>query len=199
MVRPGREKLVGIVEVDETLVGGEGHGKRGRGSENKTLVVIAVEDTGGEFKKGMGRIRLQRVQDASSVSLIEVISKHVEPGSMIRTDGWRGYNTVSTNGFGHVAVPSHELVICHLVASLMKRWLIGTYQGAVRPKHLDYYLDEYTFRFNRRNSGSRGKLFFRLVQQAVATSPLIGRDIIGGKTFDLPKQFIDDSEFSSEF
>jgi transposase-like protein len=184
MVRPGRDKLSGIVEVDETLVGGERQGKRGRGAENKTLVVIAVEDKGGKNKKGMGRIRLQCVTDASGKSLVDFISNHVEKGSTIRSDGWRGYNSLVTNGYGHIVHKSSELVICHLVASLMKRWLTGTYQGAVRPRHLDYYLDEYTFRFNRRTSSSRGKLFYRLVQQAVMTEPLLGRDIVGGKPLD---------------
>ena len=190
MVRTGREKLSGTIEVDETLVGGKGHGKRGRGAENKTLVVIAVEDRGGKSKKGMGRIRLQCVPDASAESLIGFISNHVEKGSMISTDGWQGYNLVSANGYEHSVVKSSELIICHLVASLMKRWLMGTYQGAVRPRHLDYYLDEYTFRFNRRSSASRGKLFYRLVQQAVATAPLPGKDIVGGKSLDCSSQVV---------
>lgn len=191
MVRSGREKLSGTVEVDETLVGGVGKGKRGRGAENKTLVAIAVENKGGKNKKGMGRIRLQCVPDASEKNLLGFISSHVEKGSMICTDGWRGYNSLVANGYAHTVLNSSELVICHLVASLMKRWLTGTYQGAVRPIHLDYYLDEYTFRFNRRSSASRGKLFFRLVQQAVMTPPLLGRDIVGGRSFDDSSQVFD--------
>ncbi len=182
MVRPGRDKLSGTVEVDETFVGGRRLGKRGRGSENKTLVAIAVEDRSmlSRTGKGIGRIRLRRIPDASAVSLEEFIRSNIENGSNIRTDGWNGYNFVSAAGFEHSVVGSRELVIAHLVASLPKRWLLGTYQGAVASKHLDYYLDEFTFRFNRRKSTSRGKLFYRLVQQSVLADPVRRREIIGG-------------------
>lgn len=70
----------------------------------------------------------------------------------------------------------------HLVASLLKRWLLGTYQGAVGPTHIEYYLDEFTFRFNSRASRSRGKLFYRLIQQSVAIAPITGNEIIDGKS-----------------
>jgi transposase-like protein len=181
MVRPDRDELYGTVEVDETYIGGKRSGKRGRGAENKALVVIAVEDKSrDEDSKGIGRIRLKRVPDASSESLIGFISTHVSPGARVRTDGWSGYEPLNTTGYEHIVVGSKDLNIAHLVASLLKRWLLGTYQGAVKPKQLDYYLDEYTFRFNRRTSASRGKLFYRLVQQTVITKPILGRDIIGG-------------------
>ena len=98
---------------------------------------------------------------------------------MICTDGWTGYEGLSAAGYGHRIVGSSEVVIAHLVTSLLKRWLLGTYQGAVQPTHLEYYLDEYTFRFNRRKSAARGKLFYRLVQQAVLTPPVLGRDLAG--------------------
>lgn len=180
MVRPDRDKLYGTIEVDETYIGGERSGKRGRGAENKTLVVIAVEDRAGQLGKGIGRIRLKRIPDASGESLVDFIRTHVSFGTHIRTDGWRGYESLNEEGYKHIVVGSKELNIAHLVAALLKRWLLGTYQGAVRPTQLDYYLDEYTFRFNRRKSAARGKLFYRLVQQAVITSPVRGRDIIGG-------------------
>lgn len=183
MVRPDRDSLNGTVEVDETYIGGERPGKRGRGAVNKTLVAIAVEDksnSGDENSKGIGRIRLMRVPDVSAVSLIGFIRTHVQAGACIRTDGWIGYEPLSKEDYQHVIVGSKELNIAHLVTSLLKRWLLGTYQGAVKPQQLDYYLDEYTFRFNRRTSASRGKLFYRLVQQAVVTEPVLGRDIIGG-------------------
>lgn len=183
MVRPDRDNLNGTVEVDETYIGGERSGKRGRGAENKTLVAIAVEDKSNdedENSKGIGRIRLMRVPDASAVSLIGFINTHIQHGSCIRTDGWIGYETLRKKGYQHEIAGSKELNIAHLVTSLLKRWLLGTYQGAVKPQQLDYYLDEYTFRFNRRTSASRGKLFYRLVQQAVVTEPVLGRDIIGG-------------------
>jgi transposase-like protein len=182
MVRPDRDKLSGTVEVDETYIGGERSGKRGRGAENKALVVIAVEDKGGKRGKGIGRIRLQHIPDASAKSLIGFISTHVTHQSLIRTDGWSGYEPLADTGYRHMVVGSTELTIAHIVAVLLKRWLLGTYQGAIEQPHLEYYLDEYTFRFNRRTSTSRGKLFYRLVQQAVITEPVLGRNIVGGSS-----------------
>ena len=187
MVRPARDSLCGTVEVDETYIGGERPGKRGRGAENKALVVIAVEDKGGTTGKGMGRIRLQHIPDASAKSLIGFITTHVTNGSLIRTDGWGGYDSLPAAGYRHVVVGTTELVIAHLVASLLKRWLLGTYQGGVQQSHLSYYLDEYTFRFNRRTSVSRGKLFYRLVQQAILTPAVAGPHIVG--TAPTPNEF----------
>jgi transposase-like protein len=183
MVRPGRDRLTGTVEVDETYVGGEKPGKRGRGAAGKSLVLIAVEDKGEE---GIGRIRLQRVADASAKSLTPAVQASVAPGTTVRTDGWSGYASVRSVGYAHSVVreasePGESpLSLVHRVASLLKRWLLGTHQGAVRASHLDYYLDEYTFRFNRRTSRSRGKLFYRLVQQGAAIDPVTGQDIRGG-------------------
>ncbi len=168
MVRPGRDRLGGVVEVDETYVGGKKPGKRGRGAAGKALVGIAVEDKG---EQGIGRIRLWHLENASSDSLTPFVQGIAQAGSTIRTDDWLGYNLLTETGFSHIVQPSHELKLVHLVAALMKRWLLGTYQGAVRPSHLTYYLDEYTFRFNRRTSLSRGKLFYRLVQQAIMVDP----------------------------
>jgi len=168
MVRPGRDGLSGTVEVDETYVGGRKKGKRGRGAGGKEVVAVAVEDKGEE---GLGRIRLGHVADASGDSLGQFVSEVIEPGSTLRTDGWQAYLTVPVLGYGHTTVGSHELKLVHLVVSLLKRWLLATYQGAVRPSHLTYYLDEFTFRFNRRSSRSRGKLFYRLVQQALMIDP----------------------------
>jgi transposase-like protein len=168
MVRPGRDQLTGIVEVDETYVGGKKTGKRGRGAAGKALVGIAVEDKGQE---GIGRIRLWHLEDASGDNLTQFVQGIAQPGSTIRTDDCSGYNRLADKGFNHIVFPSHDLKLAHLVASLMKRWLLGTYQGAVRPSHLVYYLDEFTFRFNRRTSASRGKLFYRLVQQAMMVDP----------------------------
>jgi len=173
MVRHGRDRLCGTVEVDETYIGGEKPGKRGRGAAGKALVVIAAQKDG----RRIGRIRLRRVPDASGDSLEEAVQQAVEPGSVVRTDGWTGYNGLKALGYSHViarteaAVGESLLPLCHRVASLLKRWLLGTHQGAVSHEHLDYYLDEYTFRFNRRTSRFRGKLFYRLLQQAVVTEP----------------------------
>ena len=161
------------IEVDETYVGGEKPGKRGRGALGKSLVVIAAEKDG----KRIGRIRLVRVPDASAESLEEAIRQSIIPGSAISTDGWKGYARLVSLGYTHdvvrktAEVGDDLLPHCHRVASLLKRWILGTHQGAVSHDHLDYYLDEYIFRFNRRTSRSRGKLFYRLVQQAVAIEP----------------------------
>jgi transposase-like protein len=189
MVRPNRDKLSGIVEVDETYVGGAKPGKRGRGAAGKALVGIAVEINESDDEQVLGRIRLRHLEDASGDSLIAFIQDMILPKSIVRTDDWSGYTTVDGCGFSHKVVGSNELKCVHLVAALLKRWLLGTYQGAVRPSHLSYYLDEFTFRFNRRTSTSRGKLFYRLVQQAMMVDPapayslkgpalpfLIGRD-----------------------
>lgn len=172
MVRQGRDRLSGNIEVDETFVGGEKHdGKRGRGASGKSLVLMVVQRDG----KKLGRIRLKLIVDASAESLESAIEETVEVGSLIRTDGWAGYNQICNRGYVHevvrkdAEVGNNLLPACNLVASLLKRWLGGTLQGAVSHEHLKYYLDEFTFRFNRRTSRYRGKLFYRLLQQTVDT------------------------------
>jgi transposase-like protein len=180
MVRPGRDKLSGFVEVDDTYLGGEHEGKRGRGSENKVLVVIAVEVKDGKI----GRIRISRIANASEECLLRFVQESVEKGSTVNTDGWQGYNGLTEKGYIHeVTVAKHSkkselLPHVHLIISLLKRWLMGTHQGAVSNKHLDYYLDEYTFRFNRRASHYRGKLFYRLIQNAVVVEPVTYNSIV---------------------
>jgi len=176
MVRPGRDRLAGTVEVDETYLGGLEEGVRGRQTEKKALIVVAAQEEG----RGVGRIRLRQIADASAESLIPFVQDSVEPGSVIHTDGWLGYQPLDKKGYRHAVTflrgqeesPSELMPRVHLVVSLLKRWLIGTHQGAVSHKHLDYYLEEFTFRFNRRRSRSRGKLFFRLAQQAVSIEPV---------------------------
>jgi transposase-like protein len=185
MVRPGRDRLAGKVEVDETYIGGTKPGARGRGSENKALVAIAAEEDG----EGIGRIRMARIPDPSSESLEAFITSSIEPGAIVHTDAWGGYSKIESLGYihevsniakenteGHAVMPR-----VHLVASLVKRWRMGTYQGSISAEHLDYYLDEFTFRFNRRKSRSRGKLFYRLLQQAVETEPTTFPALIGGR------------------
>ena len=176
MVRPGRELLSGRVEVDECYIGAPENELRGRGGVAKTLVVVAVEEDG----KGIGRIRLKQIPNASGSALNRFLQEFVELGSIVHTDGWRGYRKVGSLGFEHEVTilkgkqeeASELLPRVRLVISLLKRWLMGTHQGAVSHKHLDYYLDEFTFRFNRRKSMNRGKLFYRLAQQAVAVEPV---------------------------
>lgn len=185
MVRPGRDRLNGRIEVDETYIGGsEQGGKRGRGAERKEIVVIAVEV---HSPKGFGRVRMRRVADVTGSSLVPFICDVAEKDSEILTDGWGGYNGVAEMGYIHNRVllsdtgnPAHvSMPGVHRVAALLKRWLLSTHQGSVSAKHLEYYLDEYTFRFNRRASRSRGLLFYRLMQQAVVTSPATYRCIVG--------------------
>lgn len=174
MVRPGRDKLHGVIEANETLIGGEASGKRGRGADGKTLVLIAAEDT----QWGIGRIRLSHISDASGEALTSAIMKMVSTGSTIRTDGWSGYNDLSKHGYIHEPTNNHNIQqddaisAAHLIASLLKRWLSGTHHGAFSHKNLPYYLDEFTFRFNRRTSNFRGKLFYRLIQQALEIDPV---------------------------
>jgi transposase-like protein len=168
MVRPGRDRLSGSVQVDETYLGASHSGKRGRGALGKALVIVAVEDKGSNVP---GRIRLQHVADGKAASLNAFIQQSVVPGSAVFTDDYQGYAQLPALGYGREIVNPLELKLPHLISSLMKRWLLGTYQGAVRTSHLSYYLDEYTFRFNRRRSRSRGLLFYRLVEQALMVGP----------------------------
>jgi len=188
MVRPHRDRLSGVVEVDETYVGGERSGKRGRGAAGKTLVLIMVQ----VVPEGAGRVRLARVADASAASLEPALQQAVEPGSQVRTDGWSGYGRLERLGYSHTvvrtgaAVGDNLLPLANRVASLLKRWLLGTHQGAVRTTHLDYYCDEFTFRFNRRTSRSRGLLFYRLLEHAVALDPVPTRSLVGGRTHHKP-------------
>jgi transposase-like protein len=183
MVRPGRDRISGLIEVDETYVGGVKPGKRGRGAAGKALVLICVEIIEDRY---FGRIRLRRVNDASATSLEPTIQEGVLPGSVIRTDGWKGYNGLKNLGYRREIVRTtgrvgeNLLPYCNRVSSLLKRWLLGTHQGAVSHDHLDYYLDEYTFRFNRRTSRYRGKLFYRLLQQAMETDSTTYHQITRG-------------------
>lgn len=179
MVRPGRDRLSGVVEVDEIFIGGERAGKRGRGAGGKTLVVIAAQ----QDEKGIGRIRLGQVVNAAGESLEPAVQQMVEPGTEVHTDGWGGYHGLAALGYKHTVIREtpdlgdNLLPLANRVASLLKRWLLGTHQGAVRSSHLDYYLDEYTFRFNRRTSKSRGMLFYRLIGQAVHLNPILGSEL----------------------
>jgi len=175
MVLPGRDELAGAVEVDETLIGGLKPGNRGRRAVGKALVVIAVECHDG----GPGRVRMRRISNASGDVLADFVLDNVARGSEVRTDAWNGYNQIGRYRFSHVVTnlnetgdPAHvAMPEVHRVASLLKRWLLGTHQGAVSHDHLDYYLDEFTFRFNRRRARHRGLLFYRLIEGALLANP----------------------------
>ena len=182
MVRPGRDRLRGTVEVDEAYWGGEEEDANGRLTEDKAVIAVAAEEDG----KGIGRIRLRSIPDVTRASLHGFIAEAIEPGSTVRTDGWNAY--MGLESYVHdrqvqrrQPEGEHLLPRVHRVVSLLKRWLLGTHQGAISHAHLDYYLDEFTFRFNRRTSASRGKLFYRLLQQAVQVDPTPYKNIVGGK------------------
>ncbi len=172
LIRPGRDRLKGVVEVDETYIGGEEPGPRGgRAKGKKALVGVAVE----VFEpRGIGRCRMQILPDASAESLGAFVSAHVEPGTHVITDGWTGYRGLPALGYIHEPRsqraarrrgedPGELLPVVHRVASLAKRWLLGTHQDAVQDVHLPDYLDEFVFRFNRRHSRSRGMVFYRVL------------------------------------
>jgi len=183
MVTPERSRLSGLVQVDESYIGGSSHGieKKGRGTE-QSLIFIAIE----KQERKLGRCRIVLIPNASAMSLNAAIAENIEPGSTLETDGWRGYNQVEQNGYIRKTVrkedmlssPENLLPQCHLISSLLQRWLLSTLQGAVRKQYLQDYLNEYIFRFNRRKSGSRGKLFFRLIQNAVRIERSTLREII---------------------
>lgn len=181
MVSPGRDRLRGDVEVDESLLGGFEPGVRGRGSLRKVLFAGAIERNPGRF----GRVRLSVIPDASTASLAAFLDANVEPGSHVITDGWSAYPAATRGLYEHTATsvaasgrPAHEtLPGVHRVFSLVKRWLMGTAQGSVSPEHLQAYFDEWVFRFNRRNAASRGLLFHTLLKQAVEGGPLTYRSL----------------------
>jgi hypothetical protein len=191
MVRSGRERLSGRVEVDETYVGIRDPSKLLKGAKlkshtSRTLVAIAIET---QEPKGFGRIRLRRIPADSERYLLPFVSRAVEPGARVHTDGSAAYRSLSEHGYAHhqhVQLrsddPAHvSMPGVHRVASLLKRWLLGTHQGAVQPAQLDYYLDEFTFRFNRRTSRSRGLLFYRLLEQALISQPVTYEHIAARK------------------
>jgi transposase-like protein len=190
LVRPGRDLLSGTVEVDETFIGGEEPGLRGgRARGRKSLVGIAVEIM---EPKGMGRCRMAILENASAATLRPFITGRVEPGARIITDAWQGYHGLDGLGYRHERRsqraarargedPGELLPAVHRVASLAKRWLLGTHQGSVDPAHLASYLDEFVFRFNRRRSASRGLVFYRLLELAAAHDPVRYRDLVASQ------------------
>lgn len=174
MVRPGRELLSGEVEVDETFLGGVRKG--GKAKQNKMIVMIAAEARG----EGIGRIRLRQVPTLEADDLGAFVKATVMLGSKVVTDGWPSYRPLARAGYRHAPMvlsghgreaSSAMLPRVHRVASLLRRWILGTYQGRMTLPRLDRYLEEFAFRFNRRKSSERGMLFYRLIQQGVAMQP----------------------------
>jgi len=192
MVRPGREQLKGQVEVDETYLAITDRQTpiSPVGRKNKTTkiqIVIAVETL---QPKGFGRIRLRRIANDSAACVIPFVQEVVEPGARVHTDGSAAYLSLGELGYSHQRtvmlgsdVPAHvSMAGVHRVAALVQRWILGTHHGSVQPEHLDAYLDEFVFRFNRRTSSSRGMLFYRLLQQAVATQPVTYAQVVSSST-----------------
>jgi transposase-like protein len=183
MVRPGRERLRGVVEVDETYWGAtESGGATGRLIYSKVLIVVAAEEDG----KGIGRIRMARIPDFDRAPLHGFIRSSLEPGSTVRTDGLNSYREIE--GYVHyrevqrrLEHGKHLLPRVHRAVSLLKRWILETHQGAVRQQHLDDYLNEFVFRFNRRRSRSRGLLFYRVLELAIGHDPVRFRDLLASK------------------
>ena len=190
LVRPGRDRLTGVVEVDETYIGGLEPGlPGGRARGKKVLTGIAVEV---REPRGFGRCRMQPLADASAASLHAFVNDHVEPGTRVITDGWQGYSGIEKLGYvhdrrsqraarAHGEDPGELLPAVHRVASLAKRWLLGTNQGSADDAHLPSYLNEFVFRFNRRSSRSRGLVFYRVLELAVAHDPVRYHDLLASR------------------
>ena len=184
MVFPNRDKLSGKVEIDETYVGGSAEGKRGRGSENKSLVVVAVE----VLPKGTGRVRTEVILNAEGKHLLKFIRENIEKGTIIITDGWSGYAQLARKGYVHtkqrqvIATNDEEMLPnVNRVAALLKRWLLGTHQNYTSHDRLQNYLNEFTFRYNRRKSNSRGLLFHRIIEQAMSREPILTKNVLKNK------------------
>lgn len=184
MIFGDRSLLQGDVEVDEAFLGGVHSGKRGCSAEGKELIVIAAEYSG---KKRLGRIRIQRISDASADKLEPFIAANIAKGATIHTDGWNGYNGAAKLGYKHLPIksstvqPDELLPRVNIVTSLLKRWLLGTLQGRLDPKHMTSYLEEFTFRFNRRTSKARGLLFQRVLENSIHVKPAPYRKLIARK------------------
>ena len=182
MVRPGRDRLTGDVEVDESFLGGPEPGIPGRGALGKVQFAAAVELDG---SRGFGRARLGVIPNASAASLRSFLVDNVEPGAKVITDGWKGYPGATRGLYTHHATsiaasdaPAHEaLPATHMAFSLVKRWILGTLQGSVSPEHVQAYFDEWVFRFNRRHSRSRGLLFYRLMQHTADSDIVTYHDL----------------------
>lgn len=183
MARSGTDKLSGRVEFDETVLGGVKPGVRGRGTAGKVIVAVAVEQLDGG---GFGRCRLRILEDYQTAARRAFLIECIEPGSVLITDGAPQYgpataglytlestSLIGTGQAGHDVLPG-----VHRVASLLKRWLMGTHQGSFGRDHLDTYLDEFTFRFNRRKSSRRGLLFYRLLTLSAEAGPLHYNELV---------------------
>lgn len=179
MVRKDRDKLRGLVEVDETYIGAQESMETSRKRWKKQVVIIATETDGTR----LGRIRMQRINITNTKNVTDFIVSNIEKKTKLITDGSKAYYRIKDHGYSHIAKPGpyagqkrknkddDMLPGAHRIASLLKRWILGTYQGRIDPKYLDDYLNEFTFRFNRRTSKARGLLFQRLLENAIQVDP----------------------------
>lgn len=202
MKRPGRDesKLKGEIEVDESFLGGPSPGgKRGRGAEGKVIIAIAVERLGfgGKSERWkLGRTRIEVIPNTTGDTLKDFVGRNCEPGSIIYTDGLSAYRGLDRLGYQHEATavsqgnqPAHvALPAVHRVASLVKRWLLGTHHGGWGAQHAQAYLDEFVFRFNRRASKARGLLFYRLLQNAVIMPKTTYTNLVLSRRADAGKE-----------
>jgi transposase-like protein len=183
LVAPEREPLTGVVEVDETFVGGiHRGGARGRSQARKTMVVGAVEVVQGPHRTRAGRIRLEALPEATSEALLEFLRHHVIPGTRVHTDGFRGYSgRLDEAGYVHRPEPGAELLHIHRTFANLKTWLRGTHHDRVERQHLQAYLNEFSFRHNRRFW--RSASFIRVLQIATAVRAPTYREIYGADAY----------------
>ena len=185
MVRVDRSKLTGDVEFDEFYLGGKSQGANRSDPENKHLLTIAVEVNG----RGSGRIRIEHLEHINTEAVVKSVCSLVEPGSLIITDGFGGYNHVKSHGYLHRSYnqtkeknkdfnANSRLPRAHRAISLLKRWYYGTLQGKMSKKYSKSYIEEFVFRFNRRTSKARGLLFLRVLENGILLEPKTYQDRI---------------------
>jgi transposase-like protein len=171
LVRPEREPLGPFVQMDEALVGG-------KGGPHKELVLVAAEAD--------GRVRLAHAETNDKATLRRFADGQIAPDARVVTDGLASYDSDSLGKRPYERIVQTKaerregdaLQVCHWTISLLKRWLLGTHAGAVGPKHLQSYLDEFAFRHNRRKTNGVGRIAARVIEQLVARQPLTMRSLI---------------------
>jgi Zn ribbon nucleic-acid-binding protein len=174
LVTPNRKRLSKDVEIDEAFVGGKRAGK--------SMVLVATETD--------GRLRLAHALTNDAATLKAFADASVAPGAAVTSDGHAGYNATSLGDRDHEAIvqtkaeraENDTLQTIHWEVSLLKRWLLGTHAGAVKPKYLQAYLDEFAFRWNRRRTKGVGRIAARTIGNLVGHAPLTMRAIIKGAT-----------------
>ena len=187
MIRAAREPLVGPVEIAHAFIGGEELRGFGGQTFKKARILIGVE-VRGPSRDGVGRVHIAHVRDFSAATLIPLVTEGVRTGTKVISDVWEGYAGLSGYGYVHEVRSSEGGMLAHVpqVISLLKRWLLRTHQGAVRPKQLQHYLDEFAFRFNRRKSRHVGEIFYRMLEAATSTEACAYWRLVGRSEPDRP-------------